>query len=133
MTEGPVFINLRAKKVLLAAFPLMKISDSDFQLVVHRNIDIAPSATLLLCYAVLISTTTGGTVMRTLITVTISMVAGIAIGGIAVHCLNAQAKPPAYVIGEIDVADPENYAKEYLSRNQKPIIIDWWRQIPFTR
>jgi len=52
------------------------------------------------------------------------MLASVAIGGITVQRLNAQAKPPAYVIGEIDVADQENYAKEYLSRSQKPIITD---------
>jgi hypothetical protein len=56
--------------------------------------------------------------MRTLFAVVLSMLTGIAIGGIAVQRLGAQAKPPAYVIGEIDVADQENYAKEYLSRSQ---------------
>ena len=49
---------------------------------------------------------------------------GIAIGGIAVRGLNAQTTPLAYVIGEIEVADQENCAKEYLSRSQKPIITD---------
>jgi uncharacterized protein (DUF1330 family) len=62
--------------------------------------------------------------MRTLFTAVLSMLAGVAIGGVTVHRLSAQAKPPAYVIGEIDVADQENYAKEYLSRSQKPIITD---------
>ena len=42
----------------------------------------------------------------------------------AVQTIHAQAKPPAYVIGEIDVADQENYAKEYLSRSGKPINDD---------
>ena len=62
--------------------------------------------------------------MRTFVTAALAMLAGAAIGGVGVHRLNAQVKPPAYVIGEIDVADPENYAKEYLSRSQKPIITD---------
>ena len=62
--------------------------------------------------------------MKALFTAGLSMLAGVAIGGIAVHGLSAQAKPPAYVIGEIDVADQENYAKEYLARSQKPIITD---------
>ena len=62
--------------------------------------------------------------MKTLFIAALSMLVGVAIGGIAVDHLNAQAKPPAYVIGEIDVADQENYAKEYLSRSQKPIITD---------
>lgn len=62
--------------------------------------------------------------MRTLLTAALAMLAGLIIGGVSVYRLNAQVKPPAYVIGEIDVADPENYAKEYLSRSQKPIITD---------
>ena len=62
--------------------------------------------------------------MKVIFTVTLSMLAGIVIGGSAIQRLHAQTKPPAYVIGEIDVADPENYAKEYLSRSQKPIITD---------
>ena len=62
--------------------------------------------------------------MRTFLTAALAMLAGVTIGGVSVHRLNAQVRPPAYVIGEIDVADPENYAKEYLSRSQKPIITE---------
>ena len=62
--------------------------------------------------------------MRTFLTAALAMLASVTIGGVGVYRLNAQAKPPAYVIGEIDVADAENYAKEYLSRSQKPIITE---------
>ena len=62
--------------------------------------------------------------MRTFLTTALAMFAGMTIGGVGAYRLNAQAKPPAYVIGEIDVADAENYAKEYLSRSQKPIITE---------
>jgi uncharacterized protein (DUF1330 family) len=62
--------------------------------------------------------------MKTHFTVTLSILAGIAIGALAVQRLYAQVKPPAYVIAEIDVADQENYAKEYLSRSAKPINED---------
>ena len=62
--------------------------------------------------------------MRTFLTAALAMLAGMTIGGVGAYRLNAQAKPPAYVIGEIDVADAENYAKEYLSRSQKPIITE---------
>jgi uncharacterized protein (DUF1330 family) len=62
--------------------------------------------------------------MKTRFTVALSMLAGVAIGSATVHGLHAQAKPPAYVIAEIDVADQENYAKEYLSRSAKPINED---------
>jgi uncharacterized protein (DUF1330 family) len=46
--------------------------------------------------------------------VTIAVVAGVAIGGAAVQGLHAQAKPPAYVISEIDVTDKDAYAKEFV-------------------
>jgi uncharacterized protein (DUF1330 family) len=62
--------------------------------------------------------------MKTFFAAALAMLAGVTIGGFGVYRLSAQAKPPAYVIGEIDVADLENYAKEYLSRSQKPIITD---------
>jgi uncharacterized protein (DUF1330 family) len=60
--------------------------------------------------------------MKTNYKIAIALVAGAAIGGAAIQGLHAQAKLPAYVIAEIDVADQKNYAKEYLSRSGKPII-----------
>jgi uncharacterized protein (DUF1330 family) len=45
--------------------------------------------------------------------VAIALVAGAAIGAAAVQGLHAQAKPPAYVIAEIDVTNQDGYAKEY--------------------
>ena len=45
------------------------------------------------------------------------MLAGAGLGAAAVQGLHAQAKPPAYVISEIDVdkdADKDAYAKEYV-------------------
>jgi uncharacterized protein (DUF1330 family) len=51
--------------------------------------------------------------MKTCFTVALSILAGIAIGAVAVEGLHAQAKPPAYVIGEIDVTNQDGYAKEY--------------------
>jgi uncharacterized protein (DUF1330 family) len=62
--------------------------------------------------------------MKTCFTVALSILAGIAIGAVAVQHLHAQAKPPAYVIAEIDVANQDGYAKEYLSRSGKPILED---------
>ena len=44
----------------------------------------------------------------------IAMLAGVALGAAAVEGLRAQAKPPAYVISEIDVTDKDAYAKEYV-------------------
>ena len=59
--------------------------------------------------------------MRTWFTITLSMLAGIAVGGVAVQRLHAQSKLPAYVIAEIDVMDQDGYAKEYQSRAVKAI------------
>ena len=44
----------------------------------------------------------------------LGMLAGFALGAAAVAELHAQAKPPAYVISEIDVTNPDAYAKEYV-------------------
>jgi Domain of unknown function (DUF1330) len=44
----------------------------------------------------------------------LSLLTGIALGGAVIQTLDAQAKPPAYVISEIDVTDKEAYAKEYV-------------------
>jgi uncharacterized protein (DUF1330 family) len=63
-----------------------------------------------------------GVIMKTYFTMALSMLAGITVGGLAVQGLNAQSKPPAYVIAEIDVMDQDGYAKEYQSRAVKPIL-----------
>jgi hypothetical protein len=49
----------------------------------------------------------------------IAMLAGFGLGAAAVQVLHAQAKPPAYVISEIDVVNKDAYAKEYLPLAQK--------------
>ena len=52
--------------------------------------------------------------MKTNYKVAVALVAGAAIGGAAIQVLHAQAKPPAYVISEIDVAEKDAYAKEFV-------------------
>jgi len=42
------------------------------------------------------------------------MLAGAALGAAAVQGLHAQAKPPVYVISEIDVTNVDAYTKEYV-------------------
>jgi uncharacterized protein (DUF1330 family) len=59
--------------------------------------------------------------MKTHYTVMASMLAGIAIGTVAVQSLHAQAKPPVYFIAENDVTDPEGYKTEYLPPAQASI------------
>jgi uncharacterized protein (DUF1330 family) len=44
----------------------------------------------------------------------LAMLAGVGLGAAAVQSrLHAQAKPPVYLISEIDVTNPDAYAKEY--------------------
>jgi uncharacterized protein (DUF1330 family) len=49
------------------------------------------------------------------------MMASIVAGASGVQALHAEAKPPVYFIGEIDVTNPEGYAKEYLPKAREII------------
>lgn len=59
--------------------------------------------------------------MKARYTVALSMIAGVALGGAAIQGLHAQAKPPIYLITEIDVTDAENYGKEFAPKAQATI------------
>jgi uncharacterized protein (DUF1330 family) len=52
--------------------------------------------------------------MKTLYVIALSALAGVTVGSAAVQTLHAQAKPPAYVVAEIDVTNPGPYDKEYV-------------------
>ena len=52
--------------------------------------------------------------MKTQYTVALAMLAGIGIGAAAVQSLHAQAKPPVYIVSEIDVTNVDAYTKEYV-------------------
>ena len=56
--------------------------------------------------------------MKTHYTVTLAMVAGFGLGAVAVQGLHAQAKAPVYYVAQIDVTDPDAYAKEYAPKAQ---------------
>jgi uncharacterized protein (DUF1330 family) len=56
--------------------------------------------------------------MKTRYTVALSMIAGAALGGAAIQGLHAQAKSPVYYVAEIDVTNPDAYAKEYAPKAQ---------------
>ena len=60
--------------------------------------------------------------MKIRYTVALSMLAGAAVGGTAIQALHAQAKPTAYVVAEIDVANQEGYVKEYLPPSSKALL-----------
>lgn len=49
------------------------------------------------------------------------MAASMAVGGLAVGALHAQSKPPVYFVGEIEVTNPDGYAKEYLPKARELI------------
>src|ERR1700687_2530927 len=57
---------------------------------------------------------TGRNTMKTHYTVALSMVAGAALGAPAIQGLHAQAKPPVYLVSEIDVTNVDAYTKEYV-------------------
>jgi uncharacterized protein (DUF1330 family) len=59
--------------------------------------------------------------MKTLSAVVLSSLAGLAIGGSAVQVLHAAAKPPAYVVTEIDISDLGAYQKEFVPLAQASI------------
>lgn len=51
--------------------------------------------------------------MRTHYLMAFSMATGVALGAAAVQGLHAQARPLAYVVGEINITDPEGFKNEF--------------------
>jgi uncharacterized protein (DUF1330 family) len=51
--------------------------------------------------------------MKTQYTIALAVLAGVGLGAAAVQGLHAQAKPPAYVVVEIDVTNQDAFLKEY--------------------
>ncbi|WP_249159272.1 DUF1330 domain-containing protein [Bradyrhizobium jicamae] len=49
------------------------------------------------------------------------MLTGIVLGAFGSEALHSEAAPPAYLIGQIDVSDPNGYAKEYLPKAREII------------
>jgi uncharacterized protein (DUF1330 family) len=54
--------------------------------------------------------------MKTKYTAALSMLAGMAVGAVAVQSLYAQAKPPVYMVALNEVTNSDRYAKEYVPR-----------------
>ena len=59
--------------------------------------------------------------MKTRYAVALGMVVGLGLGAVAVQGLHAQTKPPVYYISEVDMTNPDAYAKEYLPLVQATI------------
>jgi uncharacterized protein (DUF1330 family) len=71
----------------------------------------------------------GRIIMKTQYTIALTLITGVAIGAVAVDRLHAQAKPPVYVVTEINVTDPENYGKEFAPKAQASIKAAGGRQL----
>ncbi len=67
--------------------------------------------------------------MKTNYKLAIAMLAGAALGAAAVQGLHAQAKPPAFVISEIDVSNKEAFAKDYVPLAVKALKESGQKQI----
>ena len=65
--------------------------------------------------------------MKQYIGLGLAMLAGTAIGAAAVTGLHAQAKPPVYLVTEIDVTNPEAYGTEFAPKAQATIKADGGR------
>ncbi len=59
--------------------------------------------------------------MKTSYTIALSTLTGIVIGAAAIQTLQAQAKPPVYMVAINEVSNQEGYTKEYLPDSQKAI------------
>jgi uncharacterized protein (DUF1330 family) len=68
-------------------------------------------------------------VMKTRFTVTLSILAGAALGAAAVQGLHAQAQSLIYYVAEIDVTNPDAYGKEYALKMQAVIKSHGGRQL----
>ena len=51
----------------------------------------------------------------------LSMLAGVALGAAAIQTLDAQAKPPVYMIAINEISNQEGYTKEYVPPAQKSV------------
>jgi uncharacterized protein (DUF1330 family) len=67
--------------------------------------------------------------MNTRSTATLALLAGAAIGAVAVQGPHAQTKPPVYVVTETDISDLDAFQKEYLPVVQPTIKVAGGRRV----
>jgi uncharacterized protein (DUF1330 family) len=53
--------------------------------------------------------------------IAVTMLVGMGLGALTVEGLHAQSQPPVYLIGQIEVTNPEGYSKEYLPKAREII------------
>jgi uncharacterized protein (DUF1330 family) len=63
----------------------------------------------------------GRKAMKTRSATALALLAGFAVGGVAVQALHAAGNAPAYVVTEVGISDLEAYQKEYLPLAQASI------------
>jgi uncharacterized protein (DUF1330 family) len=54
--------------------------------------------------------------MKTHYTIALAMLSGFGLGTVAVQGLHAQAKAPVYQVTEVEILDPDTYAKDYVPK-----------------
>jgi uncharacterized protein (DUF1330 family) len=59
--------------------------------------------------------------MKAFFIIAFALLTGVAIGAFSVQGLNAQTKPPAYVVSEIEITNLDAYQKEYVPLAQTSI------------
>jgi uncharacterized protein (DUF1330 family) len=59
--------------------------------------------------------------MKTRYVIALATLTGIGMGALGQHGLQAQSKPPVYMIGIVNVSNEDGYAKEYLPPAQASI------------
>jgi uncharacterized protein (DUF1330 family) len=59
--------------------------------------------------------------MKTGYVIALALLAGIGMGAVGARSLQAQTKPPVYMVGLVDVSNMDGYAKEYLPPAQASI------------
>jgi uncharacterized protein (DUF1330 family) len=59
--------------------------------------------------------------MKTRFTVALSMLAGIALGAVAVQGIHAQSRVSTYYVAEVEVTDLVGYLKDYMPREEANI------------
>jgi uncharacterized protein (DUF1330 family) len=67
--------------------------------------------------------------MKTQYALALAVVAGFALGAVAVQGLQAQAKPPVYLISSTDVTNVDAYMNEYLPKVRASIKAAGGRQL----
>ena len=59
--------------------------------------------------------------MKSYLGLGLAMLAGAVLGAVGMSALHAQAKPPAYVIAELDVTNEDGFLKEFTPLAQKAL------------